>query len=117
MTTVKIKPGYSYGFFRADMARREKEEADKDIKYPYCGEILSDSWGDSKQPKDRLLWDEDVNSGDFWTGGDIYPELVEFVNKAIKEGYTVFIGEGKKVNGVWENTGDFKLKGEDYVEL
>lgn len=99
-----LRPGYYYTFFRIDEARR-KEEEQKNIKYLYLGEILSDSWGEG-EPKDKLLWDEDANSGDFWKYEDIYPELLEFVNQSIKEGFTLHIGE---------TVDDVKIKPNDYI--
>lgn len=87
-----LRPNYYYSFLRSDKIRYKKER-EENIKYPYMGEILSDSWGDGKEPKDRLLWDEDWNSGDFWKYDDIYPELLQFINTSIKEGYKIDIAE------------------------
>jgi hypothetical protein len=87
-----LRPNHYYSFLREDTIRYKKEREDN-IEYPYIGEILSDSWGDGKEPKDKLLWDEDWNSGDFWKYEDIYPELLDFINASIKEGYNIYICE------------------------
>lgn len=88
-----LRPEHFYTFFRQDPIRHKKENDDASIDYPYIGEILSDSWGGGKEPKDRLLWDEDSNSGDFWKYDDIYPELIEFVNQSIREGFHMHVCE------------------------
>ena len=100
-----LRPNYYYSFLRTDEIRYKKER-EENIKYPYIGEILSDSWGDAKEPKDKLLWDEDCCSGDFWKYDDIYLELIEFVNQSIKEGYKIDIAE---------TTDDHTVKPNDYT--
>ena len=107
---MKLKPDHDYTFFRVDEARNAKEKS-QGIKYHYIGEILSDSWG-SGEPKDRLLWDEDANSGDYWKYSEIYPELIAFVNQSIKEGYLMCIGEGITKDGKYGHVQDYELKGE-----
>lgn len=90
-----LRPNYVYSFLRTD-PKRWKKEREESIKYPYIGEILSDSWGDDKEPKDRLLWDEDCSSGDFWEYDAIYPELLAFLNESINQGFDINIASRLK---------------------
>lgn len=89
-----LRPGYYYSFLRTNYKRHMKEREDINNKYPYFGEILSDSWGNQNgNPIEKFMWDEDSTSGDFWKYEDIYPELLFFVNSSIKEGYHIDICE------------------------
>jgi hypothetical protein len=101
----ELKRGYDYTFLRYSEKDRVLFE-----NYGYIGEVLSDSWG-SGEPKDRLMWDVDINSFDFWDYFGIYPELVSFVNKSLDEGYELFIGESK----LNEKTNDIELKPGDKI--
>jgi len=102
-----LRPNYCYSFLRTDTVRYKKER-EESIKYPYIGEILSDSWGDGAEPKDRLLWDEDINSADYWVYEDIYPELIAFINKSVEEGFEIHICE------TYEDPYNPKVKPNDY---
>jgi hypothetical protein len=106
-----LRPNYCYSFLRTDPVRYKKEREDANIKYPYIGEILSDSWGEGKEPKDRLLWDEDWNSADFWEYENIYPELIAFINMSVTEGFIIDIAESYKdpINPKAAPT-DYKIK-------
>lgn len=87
---MKLKPNKTYSFWRVDYIRMKTNIE----KYGYIGEILSDSWGQGPEVKDKLLWDEDVNSGDVWRYEDIYPELITFVNETLSSPcYILYIRE------------------------
>jgi len=103
-----LRPNYCYSFLRTDPVRYKKEREDTNIKYPYIGEILSDCWGEGKEPKDRLLWDGDWNSGDFWEYENIYPELITFINMSVTEGFEIHICE------TYEEPYNPKVKPNDY---
>jgi hypothetical protein len=68
-----LRPGHYYSFWRIDKSKIEEPN--------YHGDVLSDSWGDEPEPKDRLLWDGDICSGDIYPYEEIYPELVKFINE------------------------------------
>jgi hypothetical protein len=80
-----LRPGHYYSFWRIDKTRKDDPT--------YHNEILSDSWGDGATPQDRLLWDDDVNSGDIFAYSEIYPELVAFVNQTNSGQFKIVVRE------------------------
>jgi hypothetical protein len=86
---MKLKPGFTYTFLRTHVSDRVRALAAGEN---YYGEVLSDSWG-SGTHIENLMWDEDLNSIDFWQYENVYPELLENVNKCIADGYVIHVCE------------------------
>ncbi len=98
-----LRPGHYYSFWRIDKTRKEDPT--------YHNEILSDSWGDGTNPQDRLLWDDDVNSGDIFAYSEIYPELVTFVNETDFIQFYIVVRESVDLEK--GEIVDFKIKNEN----